>query len=176
MTITPGERRELRSVARRTFQLLQSDLKARAEDLIEMGGRAIAEHFAEEDKVREDFNMKADKIRASAQVKIDQLVLTHPAIPDDVCTKIRVDVQKLYDHRQYQRRDRLIKFSHRVRADLANAQRLAAQTELRLLQDLSAEDPDVADIRMRVSTPPTATRMLPDSLVESFKKSLGGNA
>lgn len=77
MSITPGERRELRSVVRQQFRVLRTEVKQRELELTSEAERRLMERYRDEDKAIDDLNWRIKELASEAQRQIDDLMRQH---------------------------------------------------------------------------------------------------
>ena len=75
--ITPGERRELRSVVRQQFKVLRTEVKQRELELMAEAERRLMERYRDEDKAVENVNWRIKEIASEAQRQIEDVMREH---------------------------------------------------------------------------------------------------
>lgn len=77
MSITPGERRELRSVVRQQFKVLRTEVQQRELELKAEAERRLMDRYRDEDKAIDDLNWRIQEIAREAQRQIEDLMKDH---------------------------------------------------------------------------------------------------
>lgn len=80
--ITPGERRELRSVVKQQFKVLRTEVEQREIELRSEAERRLAERYRDEDKRIDELNWRISEITRDAQRRIDDLMKEHSDAAD----------------------------------------------------------------------------------------------
>lgn len=75
--MTPGERRELRSVVRQQFKVLRTEVKQRELELMAEAEGRLVDRYRDEDKRVEDLNWRISEIGREAQRQIEDLMKEH---------------------------------------------------------------------------------------------------
>jgi hypothetical protein len=89
--LTPGERRELRTVVRQRMKVLRADVQQRRAELLAEAEQRLMERYRDQDKAIEDLNWKITEIAEQASREITDVIIAARGDEDGV--SIRRPVQ-----------------------------------------------------------------------------------
>jgi lipopolysaccharide biosynthesis regulator YciM len=95
--MTPGERRELRTVVRQRMKVLRADVEQRRMELVAEAEQRLMERYRDQDKVIEDLNWRIQQIADQAGKDITDAILAVRGETDGVSIRrpIKVNAPRL---------------------------------------------------------------------------------
>jgi hypothetical protein len=91
--MTPGERRELRTVVRQRMKVLRADVEQRRLELLAEAERRLVERYRQQDKDVDDLNFRIAEITEQASREITDLIIAARGDADGVSIRRPVKLQ-----------------------------------------------------------------------------------
>lgn len=92
-TMTPGERRELRTVVRQRMKVLRADVEQRRMELLADAERRLMERYRAQDKAVEDLNFAIAEVAEKASREITDLIIAARGDSDGVSIRRPARIQ-----------------------------------------------------------------------------------
>src|SRR5690242_16505568 len=173
MTITKGERIELRSLIRQRFKVLRADVKAREAELIaELEGR-IESRFAAEDKEWADAIFLIEEAAREANRKANDILRgLSITLPDRGQSELRV-IQARHIVQPRQERTELSRAGQaRIAAQVRTALLQLDRQEADLLTQLAVGSLESEEARAFLGEIPTVSALVPSDRLLQLERSL----
>lgn len=159
MSITKGERTELRGVVRQQFRVLQDEVQQRASELLAEARREVEGRYADIDTARADVDAQALAIVEKAQRDIVDLLGRHPE------TKPRPGAGRIgwpgVSWQPDARFDLQGQASTEIVARASAARLQLKRQEADLLRNLAVDALETEEARAFLGTIPTAAELVP---------------
>jgi len=175
--ITPGERRELRSVVRGQFKVLRAEVKRREQELKGEVETELLTRYREQDAAiaeagREAYRIRQDALRALAVVA-DALRDQHPDLTVDVSMSYQGPEVRAANHNRAQlHRALMASIPNRV----GDAQLNLDRGENDLLRQLSTGALESTEARGFLNTIPTVGELVPRVRLNEIEQQIGGGS
>lgn len=180
-SMTPGERRELRTVVRQRMKVLRADVAQRRMELLAEAERRLVERYRQADKAIDDLNFAIAEVAEKASREITDLILAARGEADGVSIRrpVRLSPPRLSTHNED--RTQL----HRamvagVEAQVRNALLDLDRKEADLLQSLALSTVETDEARAFLAGIPTVAELVPSARLReieaAFEQKSGGES
>lgn len=168
--MTPGERRELRSVVKQRMKVLRADVKLRRLELVADAEKRLVDRYRDHDKVAADLGWRISQIVDQANKDIRALVESTNVAHPDLGANMRRDLQS--PHVTYSGGDRVQ--LHRaliagIDAQVEQANLALDRQEADLLQVLALEALETEAARGFLSRIPTVGELVPSERLREIE-------
>jgi hypothetical protein len=160
--MTPGERRELRTVVRQRMKVLRADVEQRRMEMLAEAEQRLMERYRDQDKTIEDLNWRIQQIADQASKDITDAILAIRGEADGVSIRrpVKLSAPRLSSH--IEDRTQL----HRamvagIEAQVKNAQLTLDRQEADLLQTLALSSIETAAAREFFAQIPSVAELVP---------------
>lgn len=179
--MTPGERRELRTVVRQRMKVLRADIEQRRMELLADAEARLVERYRQQDKTIDDLNFKIQEIAEQASREITDAIIAVRGDADGVSIRrpIKVNAPRLSSYtedRAQLHRAMVAGVEAQVKSALLNLDRQEAD----LLTSLAMHTIETNAARQFLSAIPSVADLVPAArlaeIEASFDDSKGGKA
>jgi hypothetical protein len=172
--ITPGERRELRSVVRGQFKVLRAEVKRREAELKAEIEAELLEKYREQDAAIAEAQREADKIRMDAEREVakiaERLREEHPDLVAGSDRYSRLSLQAVNHNRTQIHRALMASVPDKI----GDAHLALDREEMRLLRQLSEGALESKEARSFLGEIPTVGELVPRARLLELEAELGG--
>lgn len=160
--MTPGERRELRTVVRQRIKVLRADVEQRRMELLADAEARLVERYRQQDKAAEDLNFRISEITEKASREITDLIIAARGDTDGVSIRrpVRLQVPRVSSYtedRAQLHRAMVAGVESQVKAALLNLDRQEAD----LLQSLALHTIETDAARQFLASIPSVGDLVP---------------
>lgn len=160
--MTPGERRELRTVVRQRMKVLRADVAQRRMELLADAERRLMERYRAQDKQVEDLNFRIAEITEQASREITDLIVATRGDADGVSVRrpVRLQTPRVSTHtedRSQLHRAMVAGVEAQVKTALLSLDRQEAD----LLQSLALHTIETDSARQFLATIPSVADLVP---------------
>ena len=162
--MTPGERRELRTVVRQRMKVLRADVAQRRMELLADAERRLVERYRQQDKTIDDLNFAIAQVVEQASREVTDLILAARGETDGVSIRrpVRLSAPRINSYSE----DRAQ--LHRAMASGIEAQVKTAlldldRKEADLLQSLALSTLETDEARQFLAAIPTVAELVPSA-------------
>lgn len=170
--ITPGERRELRSVVKQQFAVLRAEIKQREEELKTDIARQVVEHYADSDYQMNRATSAVHRIMEDASKAIREELEKYPAVEMGGGYDSRI-----YPPRLHLKKDHRMAVTDHAEADLkarvSEAKLRLDRQEADLLRELSIGALGTEQARRFLSTIPSVSDLVPAARIRELESQFG---
>lgn len=174
--MTPGERRELRTVVRQRIKVLRADVAQRRMELLAEAETRLVERYRAQDKQIEDLNFRIAEITEQASREITDLIIANRGDQDGVSIRrpVRLQVPKLNSY--IEDRAQL----HRamvagIEAQVKKAQLDLDRREADLLQSLALSSLETQAARDFLAAIPSVAELVPAARLREIEAAFDGD-
>lgn len=160
--ITPGERRELRSVVRTQYRVLREEINTRVSELQAEANGRLRQRYVEEDAAWSTLQRSIDKVIERAQKQIEGLIEKSEVKPSSRYTpKVRLD--SLYKPENSARAKLEQEFRDAISARAKTAKLQLDRQEADALRVLAADALQSEKAKSFLASIPSVTQLLPST-------------
>lgn len=160
--ITPGERRELRSVVKQQIKVLRAEVEQRKMELQAEVSTRLAEKYRHEDERANEFRRQVDEITEEANRQMRDVMAEHESLFDDGRWQGRAYFSPPHVDRKAGDRDELRKAMERgISAQAKQALLDLDRQEADLLRDLAMGGLETSAARAFLGRIPTVAELVP---------------
>lgn len=160
--ITPGERRELRSVVKQQMKVLRSEVEQRKIELQAEISTRLAEKYRHEDERANEFRRKVDEIAQQANDQMREVMAEHESLFDDGRWQGKAYFSPPHVSRKSGDRDELRKAMERgISVQAKQALLDLDRQEADLLRDLALDGLETSAARAFLGKIPTVAELVP---------------
>lgn len=179
--MTPGERRELRTVVRQRMKVLRADVEQRRMEMLAEAEQRLMERYRDQNKAIEDLNFRIAEVAEQASREITDLILAARGEQDGVSIRRPVRLNTPRISSQIEDRSQL----HRamvagIEAQVKNAQLTLDRQEADLLQTLALSSIETDAAREFFAQIPSVAELVPAARLReieaAFDDASGGAA
>lgn len=168
--MTPGERRELRTVVRQRMKVLRADVAQRRMELIAEAEQRLRERYRDQDKSIEDLNFRIAEITEQASREITDLILAARGEQDGVSIRrpVRLQVPRISSHvedRPQLHRALISGIESQVKTALLELDRQEAD----LLQELAMQTLETSAARAFLAAIPSVAELVPTARLREIE-------
>lgn len=166
--ITPGERRELKSLIKNQFRVVALELKDRKAKLNDEVDERLRERYRDFDAAKADFTDQAKKIQQKAEAELAELKKTHRINEFDGAWQRSYHDEVTVRPTSYvaEKRSEMATFiRNKIESDVRSFEASAGRREVDLLKQLSLDALESAEARDFAHQIPTIDDILPSSRV-----------
>lgn len=173
--MTPGERRELRTVVRQRMKVLRADVEQRRMELLSEAEGRLMDRYRSQDKAIEDLNWKIQQIADQASQDITDAILAVRGEADGVSIRrpLRVNVPRLSSHtedRAQLHRAMVAGIEAQVKTALLSLDRQEAD----LLQTLALNSLETSAAREFLAGIPSVAELVPAARLREIEAAFDG--
>lgn len=174
--ITPGERRELRSVVRGQFKVLRAQVKRREQELRAEIETALLEKYREQDAAIAEAQNEVQKIRQDAEREVAKVARrlreTHPDLTAGPDRYSRLSLEAINHNRAQIHRALMASVPDKI----GDANLSLDEQEIRLLRQLSEGALDSEEARSFLGTIPTVGELVPRAALRELEQQMDGTS
>lgn len=175
--MTPGERRELRTVVRQRMKVLRADVAQRRMELLADAEARLVERYQAQDKKIEDLNFRIAEIAEQASREITDLIIAERGDQDGVSIRrpIRLGAPRLSTHiedRAQLHRAMVAGIEAQVKTALLSLDRQEAD----LLQTLALQTLETDAAREFLAAIPSVAELVPAARLREIESAFDGHA
>lgn len=172
--MTPGERRELRTVVRQRMKVLRADVAQRRMELLAEAERRLVERYRQQDKTVEDLNFAIAEVCEKASREVTDLIIAVRGDADGVSIRRPVHIRAPQINTFSENRAQL----HRAMVSGVEAQVKSAlldldRKEADLLQSLALSTLETDAARDFLGAIPTVAELVPSSRLLEIEAAFG---
>lgn len=170
--ITPGERRELRSVVKQQFTVLRAEIKQREEELKTDIARQVVEHYSDSDYQLGQATSAVHRIMQDAFKEIGEVLEQYPAVDGGG----RSGVQYYVPHMRLKDDHRLMVTNHaeqELKARVSAARLQLDRQEADLLRELSIGALGTEQARRFLASIPSVSELVPAARIAELESQFG---
>lgn len=173
--MTPGERRELRTVVRQRMKVLRADVAQRRMELLADAETRLVERYRAQDKQVEDLNFRIAEIAEQASREITDLIIAVRGDADGVSIRRPVHLRAPQVNTYTENRAQL----HRalvagIEAQVKTALLSLDRQEADLLQTLALNSLETAAAREFLASIPTVAELVPAARLREIEAAFDG--
>lgn len=173
--MTPGERRELRTVVRQRMKVLRADIAQRRMELLADAESRLVERYRAQDKQIEDLNFRIAEIAEQASRDITDLIIAVRGEASGVSVRRPVHLRTPQVNTHTEDRSQL----HRamvagIEAQVKNALLSLDRQEADLLQTLALNSLETAAAREFLAAIPSVSELVPAARLREIEAAFDG--
>jgi hypothetical protein len=173
-TMTPGERRELRTVVRQRMKVLRADVAQRRMELLAEAERRLMERYRQQDKAVEDLNFAIAEVVEKASREVTDLIIAARGDADGVSIRrpVRLTTPRVGTHsedRAQLHRAMVAGVEAQVKTALLDLDRKEAD----LLQSLALSTLETDEARRFLAAIPSVAELVPSSRLLEIEAAFG---
>lgn len=161
--ITPGERRELKSVVRQQMRVLRTEVDQRKAELEAEAARRVAEHYRAEDDLLDELQRDIARISADANRQLEDLLADYESRTEGGVWSHRpsIGVPRVSRRSERERRDMHAAMQTEVRRQVSQAKLRLDRQEADLLRSLAADALESDAAKRFLDDIPTVAQLVP---------------
>lgn len=169
-TITPGERRELRSVVKQQTKVLRAEVEQRRMELDAEIEKRLAERYRDEDAKADEFNHHVREIARKANAEMETLLTEYEALFEDGRWQGRAffDMPRVY-RRSGDRKQLREAMQKGIQVQAKQALLDLDRQEADLLRDLAVDGLETSAARAFLNRIPTVAELVPSKRLREIE-------